>query len=239
MMDGDSANSHAKRDEQEPAEMTITANKKIRELLKGPELDSERGGQGTSAADSSASGGGDAGSGEISGKNEVASRDPGGGASRVGNPGANSDVRRGAAGSEMNGADGRVAGGNVDDMGSGIVTIGDISSSESGSTDNGGTGDSSRSTLGGSNGRGGGADRSGNGDGDGCCHQTDAEAVGDKRPTPQVLDPWSKLQTKEALGEEADAGIGTGTDEDSGTTKSQKVDKGRGAGSGMSGGTVK
>jgi hypothetical protein len=125
----------------------------------------------------------------------------------------------------MNGADGRVAGGSVDDMGSGIVTIDDISSSESGSTDNGGTGGSSRSTLGGSNGRSGGADRTGGGIG--CCHQTDAEAAGDKRPTPQGLGAWSKLQTKEvyletrpkvkkALGEEADAGVSAGTDEDSG-----------------------
>ncbi len=37
-----------------------------------------------------------------------------------------------------------------------------------------------------------------------------------KTTNPQVLDPWSALQTKEAPGEEADAGIGAGTDEGSG-----------------------
>ncbi len=50
----------------------------------------------------------------------------------------------------------------------------------------------------------------------------------------------SKIQTKEELGEEADADVGKGTDKGSGeaigTPKSQRVDQGRGAGSGMSGG---
>ena len=122
--------------------------------------------------------------GGISGKNEVTSRDSGSGASRVENPGASSDARRGAAGGKVSGADDRVAGDNLDDMGSGIGAIVDISSSESGSTDSGGTGGSSRSTSGGSNGSSGGGDRNASGNGNDSCHQKDAEAVGDKRSTP-------------------------------------------------------
>jgi hypothetical protein len=159
-----------------------------------------------------------------------------------------SDQGSDAAGGEMSDADGSVARGNVGDTGRGMNggTIGDIPSSKTGSktgsTGNGGTGGTSRNIMGESKSSCGG-DRGSSGDGTGCYHQTHAEAVGDKRPTPQVLDPWSKPQTKEALGEEDDAGGGAGTDEDSseasGTTKSQKVDKGRGAGSAMSGGAGK
>jgi hypothetical protein len=120
--------------------------------------------------------------------------------------------------------------------------IGDRSSSKNGSTGNGGKGGTNRNTMGESKSSCVGGDRGSSGDGSGCYHQTHAEAMDDKRPTPQVLDPWSKTQTKEAPGEEDDAGRGAGTDEDSGeangTTKSEKIDKGRGAGSAMSGGAA-
>ena len=111
----------------------------------------------------------------------------------------------------MSGAIGYVVGG---DTGNGKAggAIGDISGSEPCCKGSGGTTGSSSSILGGSKGSNWECDRGGSGDGSGCGHQAEAEAVGDKRTTHQASDLWSKLQTEEAPGEQDDAGGGAGKD---------------------------